>query len=665
MIGSGPGGASVAQRLAPTGKRILILERGDYLKREPENWSTTAVFGKNRYRAEETWHDGDNAPFNPALHYYVGGNSKLYGAALVRLRREDFGGLRHSTGISPAWPLGYDVFDPYYLEAEGLFHVHGRRGEDPTEPNARDPFPFPAVEHEPRIADLHQALARQGLRPFHLPLGILLDQKPGTGTPTHDSPCIRCAAFDGFPCLTNGKADSQIVCIDPTLKQHENVTLLTGAYVTTLETDPTGRTVTAVNVERDGVRERYSADIVVVACGALNSALLMFRSANGSHPTGLANSSDQVGRNYMRHVQSVLLAISKQRNDTIFQKTLALTDFYFGTKDWPFPMGFVQMCGKVHGEQVRGETLPRWLGIIPNVPFDVLANHALDFWLSSEDLPDPDNRITLDREGLVRLRLADTNAIAHDKLRARLEAAIDATNTTGARTDRSFYVGKRIGIEGVSHQAGTMRFGTDPTHVGAGYELQGARSRQSLCRGLELFSLGRGREPDPDDRRQRAAHRRHHQGAARLTSAAGREAGIERHAAVDEHRRAGHVIGMVRAEPDRGLGDVVRLPDPLVGHESHEIAIGLRRVPGRRVDRRADRARTDPVDADAMRCELLGHGLHEKFDAALRGRIVHVPGPGYDLMDGTHADHLPAAHDTAASTPRRTNSRAAARWQRN
>ena len=313
VIGSGPGGGALAQKLAPTGKRILILERGDYLKREIDNWSVKAVFGENRYRASETWLDSAGKPFNPSLHYFVGGNSKVYGSALVRMRREDFGVLPHSTGVSPAWPLGYDTFDPYYLEAEALFHVHGRRGEDPNEPNASEPFPHPAVEHEPRIAQLSDALTRQGLRPFHLPLGILLDQKPdGSGLPTPGSACIRCAAFDGFPCLTNGKADAQIVCIDPMLACYPNVTLLTGANVTTLDTDPSGRTVTGVNVLREGVRERYSADIVVVACGALSSALLLLRSAGGAHPNGLANSSDQVGRNYMRHIQSVLIALSQR-----------------------------------------------------------------------------------------------------------------------------------------------------------------------------------------------------------------------------------------------------------------------------------------------------------------------------------------------------------------
>ncbi len=457
VIGSGPGGATVAQRLAPTGKRILILERGDYLKREQQNWDTAAVFNQGRYKAKETWYDADGKSFAPMVHYVVGGNSKVYGAALVRPRREDFGVLRHhGGGVSPAWPIDYDDLDSYFLEAERLYHVHGTRGEDPSEPNSEAPFPFPQVEHEPRLAALHEVLANQGLKPFHLPLGILLDQKPGTGAATPQSPCIRCAAFDGFPCLTNGKADSQIISIDPMIRGQRNVELLTGAYVSKLETDASGRTVTGVHVTRDGAEERYSADVVVVACGAINSALLMLRSAGGVHADGLANGSGHVGRNYMRHNNSVLIALTRERNDTIFQKTLGLADFYFGNESFPHPMGFVQMCGKVHGTHLRGEVLPSWLEFLSNMPFEAVAHHALDFWLSSEDLPDAENRVTLERDGKVRLALTPNNLEAHRQLRAATKAALRPL------ASRMLFVHKDIPIEGVSHQAGTLRFGTDP-----------------------------------------------------------------------------------------------------------------------------------------------------------------------------------------------------------
>ena len=320
VVGSGPGGASVAHKLAPSGKRILLLERGDYLPRSRANWDAQTVFVDGAYQTSEFWYGKDGRSFHPGLHYYVGGNSKVYGAALFRMRERDFDEVRHKEGISPARPFKYDVFEPYYTEAERLFHVHGRRGADPTEPPASGPFPYPPVSHEPHIQALSDSLTKDGLRPFHLPLGILLDEKGGKPTPT--SICIRCDAFDGFPCLLNGKADAQVICVDPALKAHPNLTLLTGAYVAKLETDEAGRTVTCVKVTRAGQEEQYSADIVVVACGALSSALLLLRSANDKHPKGLANGSDQVGRNYMRHNQSILMALTRNRTTRFFRKRL-------------------------------------------------------------------------------------------------------------------------------------------------------------------------------------------------------------------------------------------------------------------------------------------------------------------------------------------------------
>jgi len=339
IIGSGPGGGSVAHRLAPTGKRILMLERGEYLPRSRANWDAKTVFVDGTYQAPDTWDGKNGESFHPGLHYWVGGNSKVYGSALFRLRERDFGALQHTDGVSPAWPLGYDVFEPYYGQAEALFHVHGRRGEDPNEPWSSTPYAYPPVSHEPRIQALNDSLVNDGLHPFHLPLGILMDEKDGKVTPT--SPCIRCDAFDGFPCAINAKADAQVICVDPTLKAHENFTLLTGAYVSRLETDAGGGSVSKVHVTRNGTQEEYSADMVVVACGALSSALLLLRSANDKHPTGLANGSDQVGRNYMRHNMSILMALLKEPNHTVFQKTLALSDFYFGSDDFDYPLGLL------------------------------------------------------------------------------------------------------------------------------------------------------------------------------------------------------------------------------------------------------------------------------------------------------------------------------------
>jgi len=459
VIGSGPGGASLAHKLAPTGKRILLIERGDYLPRSPANWDSQTVFVDAAYQTKETWYGKHGEPFHPGLHYYVGGNSKVYGAALFRMRERDFGEVQHKDGVSPAWPLSYGEFEPYYAEAEKLFHVHGQRGEDPNEPPSSGPFPYPPVSHEPRIQALSESLRDQGLHPFHLPLGILLDEK--NGKPTPSSICIRCDAFDGFPCLLNGKADAQVLCVDPALKAHPNLTLLTGAYVSRLETDASGTSVNAVQVTRDGREETYSADLVVVACGALSSALLLLRSASPQHPNGLANGSDQVGRNYMRHNQSILMAMMREPNETVFQKTLAVSDYYFGADDWDFPLGLIQMCATSHGAQIRGEALPAWLEWMPKMPFEEMARHSMDFWLSSEDLPRAENRIRYEGERVV-LDISEGNMEAHHRLKKKLEELLSNAGAHPVLLERSLYLGKDIPIGGTAHQAGTARFGTDP-----------------------------------------------------------------------------------------------------------------------------------------------------------------------------------------------------------
>ncbi len=449
----------MAWRLAQTGKRVLLLERGDYLPRERENWDSQAVFIDARYQAQETWYGADGGSFHPGLHYFVGGNSKVYGAVLLRLRERDFDEVRHPDGVSPAWPLKYDVFEPYYQAAEELYHVHGLRGEDPTEPPAQRGYAYPPVSHEPRIQRLFDGLKAEGHHPFHLPVGVLLDEVDGKPGP--HSPCIRCNAFDGYPCLTNGKADAQVICVDPALSAHPNLTLLTRAYVDRLNTDSNGARISGVEVVRDGERITFRADVVVVACGALSSALLLLRSANSDHPQGLANASGLVGRNYMRHNNSVLMAISRIPNPTKFQKTLGLNDFYFAADDWPFPLGHIQMVGKSDAVQIRGEGLPNFLQWFPERPFEWIAEHSLDFWLTSEDLPRHENRVFYEGER-VRLDLTQTNLEAHQRLKAKLRQLCDKMELHPHLFERSLYLGQNIPIGGTAHQAGTLVFGTDP-----------------------------------------------------------------------------------------------------------------------------------------------------------------------------------------------------------
>ncbi len=460
IIGSGPGGGSMAWKLARTGKRILLIERGDYLRRGRENWDSKTVFVDAHYQAKETWYSSKGESFHPGLHYFVGGNSKFYGSVLFRLRERDFGAVQHPDGVAPAWPVGYDIFEPYYQTAEELFAVHGLRGEDPTEPPSTKPYAHPPVSHEPRIQELFDGLKRIGHHPFHLPVGVLLEECHGVPLP--HSPCVRCDAFDGYPCATNGKADAQIMTVDPALRDHDNLTLMTRSYVEKLITDPGGHAVTGVMVLTDaGERITLSADIVVVACGALSSALLMLRSANDAHPNGLANGSDQVGRNYMRHNNSTVMAVSKTPNPTKFQKTLGLNDFYFGADDWNYPLGHIQMVGKSDGVQVHGEGLPKFLHWLPEMPFDYLARHSIDFWLTSEDIPLPQNRIHY-RDGRVFLDLEETNMQGHKRLKHKLELLCDDLDIHPHLFERKLHLGKETPIGGTAHQAGTLRFGTDP-----------------------------------------------------------------------------------------------------------------------------------------------------------------------------------------------------------
>ena len=460
IIGSGAGGGTLAHALAPSGKSILVLERGDYVPREPENWSTLEVNKNGRYAAKETWRDSSGGLLHPHTNYFVGGNTKFYGAALFRLRREDFGELRHHGGLSPAWPVDYDAIEPYYTQAERLYEVHGARGVDPTEPHASAPYPFAAISHEPRIQALSDHFAALGLKPFHTPLGVRLNESD-----RRSSACIRCATCDGHPCLVNAKCDAQTMCVDPAL-QHANVSLLTNAKVTRLETSPSGREVQNVVVERDGQVERYSGDIVVVSAGAINSAALLLRSSSDRHPRGLANASDVVGRHYMGHVNSVLMSISKCPNPTIFQKTLSLNDFYFGSEEWQFPMGHISFVGKLDAATLSAGA-PK---IAPKWTLDLMAKHSLDFWLTSEDLPDPANRVTLDRDGNIVLTYKPNNEEGHRRLRKKLEelmkrqapCPVHGAECHEGLFARSLFLGQQIPLAGVAHQNGTIRFGHDP-----------------------------------------------------------------------------------------------------------------------------------------------------------------------------------------------------------
>ena len=454
VIGSGAGGGTLTHALAPSGKKILLLERGRWYPREQENWNSKVVWGDLKYRNAGLWTDQHGRTFNPKQHYYVGGNTKVYGAVLFRFRERDFGEVRHADGVSGAWPLGYGDFEPWYTKAEQLYSVHGERGVDPLDPPASTPYPWPAVSHEPRIAQLCDDLTRAGLHPFSLPLGIMLDEAN-----PHQSACIRCANCDGFACVVRAKADAQVVCVEPALT-FPNVTLLTGARATRLVTGDQGRTVKTVRAEIDGEIREFSAEIVVVSAGAINSAALLLSSADEHHPNGLGNSSGMVGRNLMLHNNSSLIAISKTPNPTRFEKTLGINDFYYGDGEWGddnglFPLGAMQMLG-------RSDAFTMSLDAPDAADPAGLAAHSLDFWLTTEDLARRENRVTVGANGQIALDYTPNNLEAHRRLNDKFRSLLDCMGCEQEVRGRHTYLGGKLGISGVAHQNGTIRFGTDP-----------------------------------------------------------------------------------------------------------------------------------------------------------------------------------------------------------
>lgn len=453
IIGTGSGGSTITHKLASTGKKILVLERGGFIPKEKQNWDPHEVVTAGRYRTREAWFDNDNKPFKPYIHYNVGGNSKMYGAALFRFRESDFREVNHYGGVSPAWPIDYKDLEPYYSEAEKIYSVHGKRGTDPSEPPAGTEYPLPPLPYEPLISDLDKKLKKIGLRPFPLPMGIKLPQDYSeTETP------VVLENFDGFPDPTESKADGQVICLRPALK-NKNVTLLTYAYVHKLVTDETGQRITKVVVDIKGEQYIFSSDIVIVACGAVNSAALLLRSTNTKHPNGLANSSGQVGRNLMLHHNGCLVAFTKKENNCVFQKSLGLADFYHGSDDSEYPLGEIQLMGRNDPDTIL------WLAekTAPGKSYEELKKMTIDFWLTAEDLPHPDNRVCLREDGSIKVNYTKTNYTAYEKLKEKLKQVFVNLGEIDPDYKDIQWNGYDLDISGMSHQNGTLRFGTDPT----------------------------------------------------------------------------------------------------------------------------------------------------------------------------------------------------------
>jgi choline dehydrogenase-like flavoprotein len=452
IIGTGSGGSTIAGKLAATGKKILILERGGFIPKEKQNWDPHEVVTLGRYRPNENWYDKDDKPFKPYIHYNVGGNSKVYGAAMFRFRESDFEEVNHYGGVSPAWPLPYETFEPYYAKAEQLYSVHGERGIDPSEPPSASDYPLPPLAYEPLIKDLEQKLKQIGLQPFPLPMGVKLPQDYSA----IETPVVL-ENFDGFPDPTDSKADAQIICLRPALG-NKNVTLLTHAYVDKLETDESGTNVAKVIAIINGEKLVFHGALIIVACGAVNSAALLLRSANTQHPNGLANSSDQVGRNLMLHHNGCLVAFTKKINDCVFQKSLGIADFYHGAEDSTLPLGEIQLMGRNDPETIL------WLAekIYPGKPYEELKGMTIDFWLTAEDLPNPENRVTLREDGSIKVNYTRTNYTAYEKLKEKLKQVFVHLGELDADYKDTQWNGYDLDISGMSHQNGTLRFGNNP-----------------------------------------------------------------------------------------------------------------------------------------------------------------------------------------------------------
>lgn len=435
IIGSGIGGSTMAASLAATGRRILVLERGDHLRPSPQDRDDQAIFVQGHYRPDEHWLDGNGQPFNPGNYYNVGGNSKFYGAVMLRYRQADFAPIHHMGGSSRGWPITYDELEPFYSRAEQLFAVRGRDGDDPSAPPRSASYPHEPVPQETAVADLAARLRAVGLHPSDLPLAVDLKRWLAHGqTP-----------WDAFPDTTGGKLDAESAALKAALA-HDNVRLQTGAKVTRLIAGAAGR-ITGVELASGAVLE---APVVVLAAGAVQSAALLLASANEAHPNGLANRSDQVGRNFMNHNCSALLALHPlRRNPSVYQKTLMVNDFYLSGGPDGEPLGNMQMLGKVSAAMLQASAplpgfLARWI-----------AARSLDIYAMSEDLPDSDSRVTL-RRGQIVLDWKRSNWAAHELLVKRLKQLL-------RRAGYPLVLSRAFDRRTPSHQCGTARMGVDPS----------------------------------------------------------------------------------------------------------------------------------------------------------------------------------------------------------
>lgn len=432
IIGAGMGGSTAALALAGTGAEILILEQGSQIRSGPLNRDTKAIFQKGAYTPQEKWYDPAGQPHAAGTYANFGGSTKFYGALLARLRESDFEARALPGGDVPAWPIRYADLEPWYEKAEALFRVCGDATQDPTEPWRGRGLPNPPVPDEPPIAALRERFRKAGLHPYSLPLGVDIKTWLSNGK----------TGWDGYPDARSGKMDAETCALLPALA-HSNVRIEDGAQVVRLVPTSDRRRVQHVVYRRNGELQEVTAKVVVLACGAVKSAALLLASEEG----GLANGSGMVGRHLMGHNQTAVIAFDHTfLNDSVYQKTFGLNDFYMPDGAGGAAMGNVQLLGRVNGEIMKGSA-PR----VPTAILNVLCRHTVDFFLLGEDLPDPASRVLV-RDGQVVLDRTRTNMEVHGKF---VKLFKDVLRGIGFK--RSLH--RTFDEFSIGHMCGTLRMG--------------------------------------------------------------------------------------------------------------------------------------------------------------------------------------------------------------
>ncbi|MEM9214112.1 MAG: GMC family oxidoreductase [Cyanobacteria bacterium P01_F01_bin.150] len=453
IVGSGAGGGTLAQALAPTGKKILVLERGDRMPLEEQNRADIDVYKRNRYRSPEKWYDETGEPFSPQANYAVGGNTKIYRASLMRMRDRDFERVYYQDGISPAWPIKYADFEPYYSAAEQLYQVHGDQQNDPTEPHHSKDYPHAACPHPPIMQPMVEKMEQEGLSPTTLPVSLTQRQDDPTG-------------------------DAEVFGIDVAL-QHANVTLKTNTKVVSLHTNISGNAIRGVQADigfaedEDFQTIMFTGDIVVLSCGAVNSAALLLDSANRKHPNGLANRSGMLGRNLMKHLMTVIVEPVDAKVKGTFPPSISINDFYWGDRNFPYPMGHIENSGGFLQDIIFAESPPLLsvlARLVPGAGLQQLVKRSIGWWAHTGTLPDPKNRIYWKKDihfgnkrKKLRYEFTPNNWEAHDRLVYKWMGVLrDMENSGVGLRSGSLYPRGESPIQVVGYQCGTARMGTDP-----------------------------------------------------------------------------------------------------------------------------------------------------------------------------------------------------------